>query len=129
MPITLSDIKRDVRTTEVEYDGEVMEFSYKPSGYTEVVEDQFVGNMRGSYPVKAYVKLLANMLISFDLLDENGNALEPTNELLSVLPSRFLEAMFNAIMADMRAAREDRKNSGGGSVQKGSSGNARHGTR
>lgn len=130
MPITLDNLKKDVRTCTVEYNGETAQVTYRPSGYTPEVEDRFQTYVQSSRSSNGFAEFLAGILISWDLLDDNGKEFPIELEDLRTLPGRFLTIVVNAITADMQEANdENRKNSGAGSLRAVSKGNRRNGTR
>lgn len=117
MSITLADIERDERTCVVTQDEETAEVVYRPSAYTPAIEDALQTAIETNRPASGVARLLSGLLISWDVLGEDGAPLATTPESLRDIPSAFLFKVINAITADMGAG-DGRKNSGGGSSRK-----------
>lgn len=100
MPISLNHLENDVRSATVYYAGESARITYRPSESTpnknaaRVEAFESDGN-------KAGVALLCALLISWDVLDNEGVPLPITPEVLSDLPDPFLTAILNACQEDM----------------------------
>ena len=120
MPIRLIDLKKDRRTCIVTWEGETAEIVYRPSAYTPETEDEMRQAFESGRPANGLAMILASTLVEWDILDEDGNKLPPTLELMRKLSNGFLVAVSNAIVEDQNTEREDRKNSGGGSLHKAS---------
>lgn len=129
MPISLSALKSGERTLLFEYDGESAEVTYRVSSYTPELEQAVAEKLESGLPASSTAVILAELLIDWDVVDENGERLPTDYATVSRFPMDFLTALLTTISEDQRAAREDRKNSGGGSAQRANSGNARRGTR
>ena len=94
MPISVSELQKNVRTLTVDYDGETVTISYRPGVITPATSDEF--------NKQAAVEQLESLLVSWDLLDEKEKTLPVSKELLDALPARFLAHLMSAIMGDMR---------------------------
>ena len=129
MPVTLDALKADSRTLVVDVLDEKLNISYRPSSYTPVTERKFKEAMRADMPANALIISLADLIDEWDLLDEKGQVIPPERKNLEALPSWFIVLVSNAIMDDMNATREDRKNSDGGSRRVGSLASSRSGRR
>lgn len=119
MSIRICDLEKDERTCQVTFEGESAEVRYRPSAYTPAVEDALQSAIETNRPSGGVAKLLAGILIEWEVLDDEGKCLPTDAETLALLPSRFLFAVINVITADMGAEKEDRKNLGGGSFRRG----------
>lgn len=128
MPIRLSDLQKDERTCTVEYGGETCEVTYRPSGYTPLVESQLQDEAEAGKPGLALAGLLSKILIGWEVMDGEKKVPTTYNSLVN-LPEAFLVAVVNKITDDVQVGREDRKNSGGGSLRRANKENARGGTR
>jgi len=128
MSISIRDYNRDEKICEMAVGDERAEVLYRPSAYTPRVESELQSALERNRPSAGMAELLAGVLISWEVLDEEGNEIEPTIENLMELPSVLLGAAVSAISEDI-AGDVDRKNSGGGSRQKGWSGKSLTGTR
>jgi hypothetical protein len=116
MPISLHDIlTRDTHTITVEWEGETAEIVYRPSRYTPELEDTHFQAIREGVPSVGLARMLAGVLVSWEIVDDNGEPLPTDFETLSRLSTDFLDAVRDAIRADFRVGREDRKNSAAGS--------------
>lgn len=127
MPINLAELQNDERTCEVTYEGQTAQVTYRPSAYTPALEDALQTALESGRPSSGIARLLEGVLLRWELLDENGEELPTTYEVMRELPSAFLVKVINTVTADMQAGREDRKNSGDGSRRKGSLASARTG--
>jgi len=114
MPISVPELVRNERTISVEIDGQEGEVTYRPGAMTPELEGVLT---RASDPAQAVVDVMAELLIGWDVLDENGEVLPTDAETLAALPSSLISEIYRAITADMSDLREMRKNSGGGSRQ------------
>lgn len=129
MPISLSALKSGERTFLFEYEEESAEITYRLNTYTPELEQLVADKLESGLPASSTAVILAELLIDWDVVDDNGERLPTDYATLSRFPLEFLTALLTAISGDQRAGREDRKNSGGGSAQRANSGNARRGTR
>ena len=128
MPIQIADLMRDERTCTVEYQGESAKVTYRPGAYTPIVEDAFQTAIETNRPSRGVAEMLAGLLVGWEVLDDDGNEIPVTVKFLVAVSSSFLFAVINAITSDMNAAKEDRKNSAGGSRRAASKGSARRGS-
>lgn len=119
MAIKLKDLSRDSRTVTVAWDGEEANVTYKPSGYTPATEQELNQDMIANLPNVAVAKMLSGLLVSWDVLDDDGAQIPTDYETLSHIQTDFLQAVLSAVTTDQAANREERKNSGGGSLRKG----------
>lgn len=142
MAITLRDLLNERRTCEVVLrddsgygDGDqpelvtALEVTYRPSGYTPIVEDEFKGAIESDRSGNAFANLLDGLLIGWDLVDDDGDEIEPTLEFLRTLPNGMLVKISNAIIEDMGSGKNTRKNSGAPSQRGARQGKSLSGTR
>ncbi len=118
MPIRISNLVRDRRMVTIPIDDETVTITYRPGGFTPETEDRlrtFADDQRGG---AALVALLADCLIDWDVLDDDGKPLRPTAENLRRLPMVFLSQVAQAIAEDMRPNLSSAGNSGAGSLQR-----------
>jgi hypothetical protein len=120
MPITLTALRNDRRETAVEYEGESAQIVYRPSAYTPETEDGLRGAVESGRPARGLATVLSQVLLEWEVVDDDGNLLPVTLELMMQMPNAFLVAISNAVSKDMGVASEDRKNSGGGSLKRAS---------
>lgn len=129
MAIKISDLMQDERTCEMVFDGETAKITYRPSGYTPTTEDALQKGLETQRPSVGVASLLSELLLEWEVMDDDGQALPINLETLQRLPAGFLYSVMNAIIEDMTGAQEGtRKNSGVGLPQKASTGNARRST-
>jgi hypothetical protein len=119
MSIRVTDLEKNERETSFTVEEEVVHISYRPSAYTPVVEDRMQQLLETNRPGNGLAKTLSTMLIKWDVLGEDNQPVPITVENLSALPVRFLSQVMGAINKDNSSDQETRKNSGGGSFQKG----------
>ena len=113
MAIRLSDIENDERTCTVVYKEEEMAVTYRPSAYTPAVEMEFRAALAANHSGDAFARLLDGLVVSWELLDEDGAEIEPSYEFMcSNLSNAFLVVVTNAITEDMNSEKDARKNSG-----------------
>lgn len=115
MPIKISHLKNDEREVTVTYGGEEAVVVYRPSGYTPVTENAMQDAMGDRRPGAGLARLLSGILVSWDVLDEDGDQMDTTYETISKLPVPFISAVVSQVSDDMNSDREEIKNSGGGS--------------
>ena len=120
MPIRLSNLVKDIRTCQVVFGEEQANLTYRPSAYTPLLEDELQETMQENRPGNALAEMLANVLLSWEVLDDDGEEIRPTAEHLAKFPVGFLAEVVKTISEDLGAGEETRKNSGGGSLSKGS---------
>jgi hypothetical protein len=129
MAIRLADLTANERSCVVTFDGETAEVHYRPSAYTPRLEGDFARVLQNGTPGNAIASLLAGVLLSWDVLGADGQALDVTVETMVEMPTRFLSTVMEQITEDMSTEREARKNLEGGSPQAANKANHRTGTR
>lgn len=117
----LSDLTKDVRTTDIEVlTLGTLSISYCPGKYTPETENRLQSAIETSRPSAGIAEILADVLLDWDLMDDSVDPpvkIPLEKEVLRGLPSAFLVAVSNGITRDMGVSAEERKNSGGGSLQ------------
>lgn len=134
MSISFGDLARDERSITVKLkdgglDGEEVNVCYRPSAYTPEHESRVAKMFSENLPAGALAESLAGVVVSWDVLGEDGKAMGVTLGELNRTPSWFLVVLSDAIGDDMRVKREEIKNLGGGSRAAASKGRSRSGTR
>jgi hypothetical protein len=129
MSITLSALKSGERSFDFEWEGETAKIIYRPNAYTPAMEQEISEKLEAGLPASSNAAILAEMLVSWEVTDDEGQELGTDYETVSQFPTEFLTNLLMAIGKDQKAAREDRKNLGAGSERKAGSGRARTGTR
>lgn len=95
---TLNSILSKTTTTTVDYDGTKIEVTYITDFLTPAVERIIKDNEQSGTPLAANVKVLASALVDWDVTDDAGNKIKPTEEVLSDLGGKFQVAVINALM-------------------------------
>ena len=112
MAIKLADLTKETRTATFEYDGETCTIEYRPAAFTAKMQISAMGmtllGREGSDDIEKarhiletlgdYTEARTQLIASWDILDENGQALPVTVEIMQALPLQFVYAMFNAVM-------------------------------
>lgn len=102
MPIKLSKIGAKTRKTTATYDGDEVALTYRPGAFTPRVEARLSEAQEEGRVSQEVAAVLADVLVSWDVLDEDGKPLKPTAELLMDFPIDFLVGVTEAIGEDMR---------------------------
>lgn len=112
MGIRLSDLRADVRTIDVDFEGHVIEVSYEPSKYTAHVEDRLQQANESGRPTVGMVRVLAGMLTGWEILDDDGDVLPIEEDVIGrQVPGQVIDAIANAIIEDMQGG-DQKKRSG-----------------
>lgn len=127
MPISLGALKNEERTFTFNYQGETAEITYRVHGYTPFLERKAQESLQEQLPARSIAIALAELLIAWDVVGENGQVLDVSYDTLEQFPFEFLTAVMNAITEDQQVGREDRKNLGAGSRRRAKSANAQTG--
>lgn len=118
MPITLAEIAVDRRELSIPIGNGVLNIAYNLAGLTPQVEAQFRRAAREDRNGEALVTFLQPLLLSWDLLGEDGQPLPITEETLQTLPLAFLAQLVEAIGADTAPNPTSVATSAGGSRRK-----------
>jgi hypothetical protein len=97
MPISLSHMKNDKRTLTVHYFGDECNVTYRPSALTPVTENA----LRDAEDNTTLIDTLAEMIVAWDVLDEEGKPLPIEADVLNQLPNAFLGHVLQACREDM----------------------------
>jgi hypothetical protein len=101
MGLKMGDFAKDERVVEIQLGEETAMLAYRPSAYTPRVESELQSALEQNRPSAGMARLLAGVLLSWEVLDEDGNEIEPTMDNLMDIPSVLLGAAITAISADM----------------------------
>lgn len=101
MPISQANLKNNKRTVTGEYYGETFTVTYKPSEYTLAVQSGIDNPDTDETSNEKLINLLTNMLTAWDVLDEKGDPLPITPEILADLPVALLGAIQMCCREDM----------------------------
>lgn len=100
MAISVKKRRKIEKVVTVEYDGETADVRYRPAAITKGLSDDILEqDFKTSSQVIAY--WLSQVVVSWDVLDEDDKPMEPTPELMSQLEPQFLSAVRDAIVGDM----------------------------
>ena len=112
MAITLSQLKKNLKTLTVEIDGDILTISYRPAAITPALWDELRSK---EYDRNIHVDVLSRALAGWDLLDDDGQPLPILESELMELPGDFLAAIYNQIMSDTYSPKARSGSSGAGS--------------
>lgn len=118
MPITLAEIAVNRRELSIPIGDGVLNIVYNLAGLTPQVEAQFRRMAQEQQNGEALVSFLAPLLLEWDLLDEAGQPLPVTADVLQTLPLMFLARLVEAIGADIAPNPTSVATSDGGSRRK-----------
>lgn len=102
MPVSIGKLQRNTAQVAIDIDGETLNVVYRPSGLTPAAEDQMHEQVQAQRGGASLVTVLAPMLVSWDLLDEDGTSLPTDEATLRQLPTEFLSRVVEAITENMR---------------------------
>jgi hypothetical protein len=101
MPLTLKNLKNDTATATLDYAGETIHLTYKPSAFTPafMAELAELGEAKVSREsMEQAIAMLLGALVGWDVLDEEGGSPVPiTHEFLADLEFPLLLSMLGAI--------------------------------
>ena len=117
MPIKIGDLSKEVREISFVFADETVNLSYKVGKYTGEAELRLSEAQTDKQPVNGLVNLLDGMLVSWDVLEDDGKPMPVTVENLRRLPVNFLAEVANTITEDMRPNAVTASPSKGGSFQ------------
>jgi len=87
------------RTVPVTYDGETIQVTFRPAAINTDWQERLQALQRSDRT--GFVELLAEALISWDIVDDNGQVLEPSVDLMRRLPIDLLEEISRAIFESL----------------------------
>lgn len=100
MPISLNHIKNDKRSIAIDYNGDTLNLTYKPSELTPAIEAEIREEALEGRNDRL-IETVCKMVIQWDLLDEAGEPLPLEPEIVRDLPSAFLYAIQQGCREDM----------------------------
>lgn len=105
MPIKLADLAKQVSTITVRFAGleDVLSVRYSPHRMTPLKEMAFLDAVRSDEATRATVELLADVVVGWDLLDDDGRPLPTDYATLSGMPSALLMAVMHALGQERNA--------------------------
>lgn len=99
MPIRLADLRKETRPITFEFAGEPVTVSYSPGAFTPELEDE-ANLAEANHQLRAMAQMLSKILVAWDVMGDDGQALPVTLELLRAMPAQFLAAILKGIMDD-----------------------------
>lgn len=102
MAIKISDVKSGTQTVKVEWDGEQASVEYSPTAFTPGM----IHDLASEEDVIQVVELLDALLVSWDVLDDDGAALPTDKETLMGMPFTFLVRVMETVRKDMQPSGE-----------------------
>ena len=99
MGVRLSAMKAKVQESHLDWDGERVDFAYKPNEFTMELADeiQVAAEKENLSLVSA---MLAPIIVWWDVLDDNDERIEPVAENMKRFPLNFLLRIMEAITKD-----------------------------
>lgn len=108
MGIRLSDVKNNSRNVVVPFGEYEVNVKYRPQAMTAVEEDVFQKMLTDESYVNACVQLILDIVIEWDVLDDDDQPLLITAEICrETLPVRFLREIVKVVMSDMYPKEEN----------------------
>lgn len=102
MPISLADLTRKTRTVVVDFDGDTINVTYAPGRLTPGVESRLTQANEDGRPASGVADELARLLLSWDIMGDDGAPAPITSDLLHELPTALLLRIVAAIGEDSR---------------------------
>lgn len=124
MPIQLSALTADRRTITIPFPNDTLTLTYKPSSINAVQEARELEERAGGKHLHAQARSLAEIISSWDVLDEEGNPAPASVEVLSTFGLDVVSKITRAILDDLLPNRTSGAASSNGSSQAASSADA-----
>jgi len=118
MGIKLADLTRDTRTIAVPVGEETLNVTYQPSWLTPETEEKLHKLGESGRAGQSLVSFLLPCLVSWDLLDDDGQPLPLADKTLRKLPIKLLSQIVQAVGEDMRPNLTSGETSAAGSLLK-----------
>lgn len=107
MPITLAKLKKAKTVIEVNYQGDTAKVTYRPNSVTPAMWRRVIS---GGNNQEFLVASIAELVEDWDVLTSDGGPkIKPDSDEAASLPTDFLNEVMNAILEDMRAGTEAKK--------------------
>jgi hypothetical protein len=100
------------RTVPVTYDGETIQVTFRPAAINTDWQERLQALQRSDRT--GFVELLAEALVAWDIVGDDGQALEPSVELMRRLPIDLLEEIAQAIFESLAPKRRSAERSSAG---------------
>lgn len=99
MGVRLSAMKAKVQETHLEWDGETVDFAYKPNEFTMELADD-ISAAAEKEDLGMVSAMLSPIIVWWDVLDDEDNRIPPTPENMRRFPLNFLLRIMNTITED-----------------------------
>lgn len=99
MGVRLSDMKAKVKESQITWDGEAVDFAYKPNEFTMELADQIDAAAK-SEDTNVVSMLLSPVIEWWDVLDDKDKRIPVTADAMRQFPLNFLLALMRQITAD-----------------------------
>lgn len=128
MPISISALAANRRTVKVDFSGETLTINYRPSSINAVQEARELDERAAGKHVMSMATSLAEIVESWDLVDDAGKPVPVSVELLSTFGLDVLQKMTREIITDLLPNRTTAPSSNGTSLQTADSAHSLSGT-
>jgi hypothetical protein len=99
--IRLSELKARVKTAQVEFDDEVIDFGYHPNAFTMEVAEE-VEKAANANDLSTVAAMLEPIVEWWDVLDDKDKRIPPTAENMRAFPLNFLMKIMDKVGEDQR---------------------------
>lgn len=100
MGIKISLLKGKTKTFVFTYDGESMSVTYRPSEVTAQVVQEMRETVESGKAEVGLIDMMQRMLVSWEVMDEAGEVLPITQEILQSLPLNFVTELSMSLNKD-----------------------------
>lgn len=100
MTIRIGDLQGEIRSMEFPWNGDVVKLSYKAGMITADFEDEVQTLVETKRTVGAAATFLSELLVEWDVQDNEKNPWPPTLEHLRTLAYTFTDRLVSAIVTD-----------------------------
>ncbi len=117
MPISISALTANRRTVNIDFSGETLKVTYRPSAINAAQEERELADRETGHHVMSIIRTLIENIVSWDLLGEDGQPLPLTEDALKPLGIDVLQTISNSIVRDALPNRTTQPSSNGSSPQ------------
>jgi hypothetical protein len=113
MPIRLSALSADRRTVRVPFGDDALTVTYRPSAINAVQESRELEDREKGRHLLAQAKSLAEIIVSWDLVDDDGQAVPVGEDVVATLGLDVVSKLTRGILEDLlpnRATATDSRN-------------------
>lgn len=103
MPIRLSELAAQRRELDVQFDGDVVKVVYLPGKMTMQMQQRANDAMQmpADQGNRELAQILSDLVVEWDVLEDEGKALPVTPDTISLLPLRFVTLLTKSLFADI----------------------------